>query len=91
METGTHFEIVDSCAKMSSSCWGRYRRVAVLEVRNGYTAKTIDDRPKHVVRIVETWEKLFQGTSDRCAHAKARAAAKALVAKLEAEREGAAA
>jgi hypothetical protein len=84
---GTHYEIVDSAARMPASCWGRYRRVAVLEVRDGYTATRIDDRPHYVVRIVCNWERLYDGTTDRCAHARALAAARELVQDLMAARD----
>ena len=83
---GTHFEIVDSCAKMPGSCWGRYRRVAVLEVKDGYQAKSIDARPHYVVRVVETWEKLNSGKGVRDAHTRALREAEELKVRLESER-----
>lgn len=80
----THFVVVDSCARMPRSCWGRYRRVAVLECVAGYVPTRIDARGRGVVRIVRRWERLFDGTTDRCAYATARREADALAEALNA-------
>lgn len=83
----TEFVIRDSSAKMPNSCMGRYRRVAVLEVESGTIPRMISTRAPGVVRVVETWEKLNVGRTDRCAFARAMAEARELVARLNAERE----
>lgn len=69
---------------MPSTCWGRYARVAVLEVEVGTHPTMISERARGVVRIVETWEKLNVGTSERCAYQRALAEAEELAADLNA-------
>ena len=73
---------------MPQSCWGRYRRVAVVEVDPSIEAedapRMISERARGVVRIVATWERLHAGTTHRCAYARARAAADAMARRLNA-------
>lgn len=77
--------VKDAAARMPSSCWGRYRRVAVLEVDEGVTdVKMISDRARGVRRIVQTWERLNVGSTERCAFQVALTKAKALAAELNA-------
>jgi hypothetical protein len=83
-KTTTTFIVMDACAKMPNSCWGIYRRVAVLEVIEGTIPAMISKRARGVVRVVATWEKLNVGKTDRCAFSKARAEARALAAQLNA-------
>lgn len=64
----TEYVVKTSCARMPSSCWGRYRRIAVLEVKVGALPKMISERARGVVRVVETWERLYVGSSPRCAY-----------------------
>ena len=72
-----------AAAKMPSSCKGEYRRVAVLEVKNGVKkASFISVISKDVKRVIRVWERLNVGTSDRCAYAVALKEAEALVEKL---------
>ena len=72
-----------STAKMPSKCWGSYLRVALLEVLPGTThVRMISPRAEGVLRVVETWERCRTGTTDRCASARARAAAEDLAARL---------
>jgi len=72
-------------AHMPTSCWGRYGRVAVLEVEAGITGVAmISPRARGCVRVVRTWEKRNIGTTNRCAYARALAEAKALAAELNA-------
>ena len=79
----THFIVKHSAAKMPMSCWGRYRRVAVLEVEADYDeVPMISERAKGVVRIVATWEKLNDGTSERCAFRVALAEAEEMADEL---------
>lgn len=53
----TEFVVMDSAARMPSKCWGRYRRVAVVEIERGAVPKMISSRARGVVRIVKTWER----------------------------------
>ncbi len=83
----THFIIQTASAQMPNSCWGTYKRVAVLEVAsNVQRASMISRRARDVVRVIDTWEKLNVGTTERCAYARALADAEALKSKLEARR-----
>ena len=50
-----------SAAAMPQSCWGVYRRVAVLEVDPGARPAMISERARGVRRIVATWERLNVG------------------------------
>lgn len=81
----TEFVVLTASAKMPSSCWGTYRRVAVMEVQRGYDPCRIDTRLRGVVRIVETWERCNVGTSDRCAYSRSVRAAHSLAARLNAQ------
>lgn len=79
------FIVVSKCARMPASCWGRYKRVAVVEVIDPAIAvPAIDARRKNVVRIVRTWEKLNAGSTERCAYSRALAEARALATELNA-------
>jgi len=80
----TEYIVRTAAACMPSSCWGRYRRVAVLEVAAGAQPRMISARARGVVEVVQTWEKLNVGTSERCAYAVALRAAKELAAELNA-------
>lgn len=88
----TAYIVMDSAAKMPSSCWGSYRRVAVLEVRRDPQGRAlrphaIDARARGVVRIVRTWERLREGTTHRSVYQRALEAASALQARLTAQSE----
>lgn len=78
----TEYVIKVSGAAMPSSCWGIYRRIAVIEVEKGVSPKMISDRARGVVRIVETWEDLHLGQTRRCAVARAMLDAIALANSL---------
>lgn len=79
--TPTHFIVQSSSAHMPQSCWGRYRRVAVLEVHAGVErVAMISQRARGVVRVVATWEKRFAGTSERCAFQRAEREAERMAA-----------
>jgi hypothetical protein len=68
----SHFIVKEATAKMPSSCWGKYKRVAVLEVENGvFNVSMISDKAKGVVQVVATWERLHVGTTPRCAYRQA--------------------
>lgn len=82
-QTQTHYIVQTASANMPSSCWGQYRRVAVLEVPIGVTeVARIDTRIKNVRRIVQLWDRLNVGKTERCAYARALKAAEELAAEL---------
>jgi hypothetical protein len=82
----SRFIIMTASAKMPSSCKGTYRRIAVVEtdLPDGEKPKMISDHAKGVVRIVETWERLNCGKTERSAYARALHEAEVMVASLEA-------
>jgi hypothetical protein len=72
-----------AAANMPSSCWGTYRRVAVLEVNDGLTrVAMISERARGVKRIVVLYDRLNVGKTDRCAYARALRNAYALTDRL---------
>ncbi len=78
--------VMTASAKMPSSCKGHYRRVGVVELAPGTTEypKMMIDRAKGIARIVETWERLNVGKTERSAYAVACREAEALAARLNA-------
>jgi hypothetical protein len=78
----TTFIVLDKAAKMPGNCWGRYRRVAVLEVQPGATPAMISARARGVIRVVATWEKLNVGLTERCAFERALSEAHDLARQL---------
>jgi hypothetical protein len=75
-------------AAMPQSCWGRYGRVAVLEMEpdfEGWPAM-ISTRAKGVKRIVQLWDKLNVGKTAQCAYSRAENDAYRLVETLNAEK-----
>jgi hypothetical protein len=56
---------------MPTSCWGRYRKVAVLRVVPGYVPKVINDRPHGVLEIPWYEGQLNEGTTKRSAYYRA--------------------
>ena len=81
------FVVMQAAACMPNSCWGRYRKVAVVEIEDGFKGrpKMISRRAKGVARVVALWDKQSVGKTARCAFQKALAAAEALCARLNAE------
>jgi hypothetical protein len=71
---------------MPSTVKARYRRVAVVEIEPGATPRMISTHARGVVAIVETWERLSVGRTDRCAFARAMREASALCARLDLDR-----
>ena len=67
------FIVMDASAHMPNSCWGRYRRVAVVELEPGFDGypKMISNRARGVKRVVSTWERQNVGTTSRCAFERA--------------------
>lgn len=88
------YMVLTATENMPSSCWGRYGRVAVVEVdesklRDGDTCpRMISERAKGVVRIVAQWRRLNIGTTARCAYHSARSEADALIRELSAVSTG---
>ena len=85
-----HFIVKDSAAQMPAACWGRYRRVAVLEVedrvKDDRDVKAISENARGVLRVVETWERLRDGSTERCAFMRALREAQEVAATLNAAR-----
>lgn len=82
----SHFIVQTASAKMPASVKAPYKRVAVLEVADGVErASMISERARDVIRVVDTWERLFFGETDRCAYRVALASAEELAARLNRE------
>lgn len=80
--TQTEYIVRGAAACMPSSCWGRYGRVAVLEVERGAQPKMISEHARGVVRVVQTWERRNIGSTERCAYSRAWKEAEALAEQL---------
>ena len=82
--------VMTAAAQMPNSCWGKYRRVAVVEVElvDGAPVKPkmISARARGVVAVRATWEKLNVGHTARCAFQRAVAEAEELAAEINADR-----
>ena len=78
--------VMTAAACMPSSCWGTYRRVAVIETNGVDMPKQINYRHKAVVSIVDTWEKLNVGSTARCAYQRALVEARYIARELNAGR-----
>jgi hypothetical protein len=76
----SRFVVRVSAAKMPSKCWGRYSHVGVIEVYGRYTAQ-LRETAGQTVRWYRG--RLFAGTSDRCAAARAADEALDVVTRLE--------
>jgi hypothetical protein len=78
------YMILTATTSMPLDCWGRYRRLAVVEVEAGFSGapSMISPRARGVVRVVKTWEKLHYGKTERSAYGRAHAEAEALIATL---------
>lgn len=61
------YEVRVSAAQMPNSCWGRYVHVALMCVLNGHTVSQIRHTKSQLV--IDRAERLFDGSSDRCARA----------------------
>lgn len=60
-----------SAAKMPNTCKGIYKRIGLMKVEKGVTPTMISTHSKGVIEVVETWEKLNVGKTEKCAFAKA--------------------
>jgi hypothetical protein len=75
------FVVMTAAAPKPSSCWGNYKRVAVVETNCIDMPKQINPIHATVVRIVRTWEMCNVGGA-RSAFAVAKREAEALAAEL---------
>ena len=79
----SNYIVKTAAANMPNSCWGVYRRVAVLEVQDGVTdVAMISSRARGVINVVATWEKCNVGQTSRCAYRIALAEAQQMAADL---------
>lgn len=81
----SHFIIKTSRDRVPGLRYGiaDYYRIGVLEMEEGTTvAKMISPRARGVVRVVETWDALYRGKTDRCAYARAMKEAQSLCDRL---------
>lgn len=78
------FVVVDKKACMPMSCWGanRYRKIAVVETDGTCYPAMISERARGVLRVVQVWDRVHDGKTDRSAAARARREAAALAAEL---------
>lgn len=77
--------VMAASEKMPLSCWGRYGKVAVVELDAGFEGRPamISEHARGVKRIVKEWRKLNVGSTARCAFERAKADAHELIATLE--------
>lgn len=81
----SHYIVKSAAACMPASCWGRYARVAVLEIEDGVEdVAMISPRARGVLRVVQTWECLHVGRTERCALARALREAECMADELNA-------
>ena len=79
----TRFIVMTAAAKVSGAAKrGTYKRIAVVEAEGDTIPAMISERAKGLVRIVQTWERLSVGKTDRCAYAVALVEAGELAALL---------
>ena len=80
----SRYVVVDKAAHIPNSCWGRYRKVAVVEVADDFPGilAMISLHARGVLSIVEVWDRVFWGKTDRCAYGRALAAATELADEL---------
>ncbi len=61
--------VMERSAQMPSSCWGRYCRIAVVEVDStiepGQEPAMISKRAAGVNRVVSVWDRVHYGTTCR--------------------------
>lgn len=71
-----HYVIAEASARVPSSCWGRYRRIAVVAVPPHVAfPSAIDERRRDVIEIDMIWERLHVGKTDRDAYTRGYRAA----------------
>jgi hypothetical protein len=76
--------VMTSSAHMPNSCWGRYRNVALVLLRDGgLPPKIITDRAKGVAKLIHLGHH-HVGKTSRCAYARALTEAETRAAALNA-------
>ena len=82
----TEFVVMTASAQMpASNRYGRYGKIALCEVEKGVTPKMISERARGMVRIVDLRDRLFWGSTSKCAFQKALAELTARAAELNAK------
>lgn len=76
------YVVVTSAACMPNNCWGRYGKVAVIRRRSDVMPSIIVDSKNF--DIIEVWDRLNIGSTDRCAFERAKARALRLAEELNA-------
>jgi hypothetical protein len=85
----THYVVQTSAAKMPTSCWGRYRNVAVLEIDEGRdSVAMISERARGCRSIVWYRGNLHSGRTMRSADGRAIVEAEARADRLNARQDG---
>lgn len=80
----TNHIVMTASACMPTSCWGRYGKIAVVELEPGFEGepKMISARARGVKRVVALWDRQHIGSTTRCAFSRALAEAEELCAEL---------
>lgn len=79
----SNYIVMWSAAKMPGTCWGKYRRIAIVKVADpGIMPKMISTHARNVLEIVQTWEKLNVGKTSKSAFYRALVEADALCREL---------
>jgi hypothetical protein len=78
------FIVMTAATTPSASCWGTYRRIAVVELETGFEGapKMISERAKGLKAIVSTWENCNVGKTAKCAYQVALTEAEEMAANL---------
>ena len=65
--TTARYIVMTASARMPGSCWGRYGRVAVVELEPGFSGrpKMISERARGVRRVVQTWERRHMALAEQ--------------------------
>jgi hypothetical protein len=84
MTNQSTYIVMTASAKMPTTCWGRYGRVAVVRLEDGFegTPKMISERARGVEEVVALWDRQHIGSTTRCAFSRALAEAEAMCEEL---------
>ncbi len=76
--------IMTASTYMPASCWGRYGKVAVARLEDGFEGrpKMISERARGVAEIVALWDPCNIGKTPRCAYQRALAEARDMIEAL---------
>lgn len=79
------YMVMTASAQMPFTCWGKYKRVAVVELQEGFSGvpTMISNRANGVKAVIKTWERLNVGRTEKCAYQRALQKAHRLVKQLE--------